>query len=174
MVGPQIETVDRMGTFLGTLRVPAKNFNLGQALLEAGLGKLHPSFDTDRVDRALAAAEAAARDARLKVLFGTLLFCLFLPPNLFCLSSLPLVSALLYLSHSFPLILSLALLSLPLSLPLVFSAPVSLWLFFSALLSLSYSNRREASSSIPLQSRLRFPFPTSPFPSPCAGMCRSE
>lgn len=66
----QVDTVDRGGTFLGTLRIPgASNFNLGLALLQAGLAKLHPSFDAGRVTggRELAGAEENARKERLKV-----------------------------------------------------------------------------------------------------------
>ncbi|KAK9813035.1 hypothetical protein WJX72_007851 [[Myrmecia] bisecta] len=67
----EVETMDRGGTFLGTLRLSAggKPLGLGAALLEAGLAKLHPNFDPDRVPggRELAAAEAKARNARLKV-----------------------------------------------------------------------------------------------------------
>lgn len=64
--------MDRGGTFLGQVRVPGgqgEAFNLGISLLEAGLAKLHPSFDAGRVSggRELASAEAQARDARLKV-----------------------------------------------------------------------------------------------------------
>ena len=73
----EVETVDRAGTFLGTLRwtpsgaagAASPQQNLGVALLKAGLAKLHPSFDPDRVPggRELAAAEASARAAQLKV-----------------------------------------------------------------------------------------------------------
>lgn len=68
----EVETMDRGGTFLGSLTVPGpggKPANMGVLLLRAGLAKLHPNFDPDRVPggRELAAAEAAARDARLKV-----------------------------------------------------------------------------------------------------------
>lgn len=42
---------------------------MGPDLLEAGLAKLHPSFDPDRVPggRELAAAQERAQSARLKV-----------------------------------------------------------------------------------------------------------
>ena len=67
----EIETMDRGGTFLGTLRIlgGGRPLNLGPALLEAGLAKLHPSFDPDRVQggRELSAAQDHARSARLKV-----------------------------------------------------------------------------------------------------------
>ncbi len=46
-----------------------KSVNLGLALLNNGLAKLHPSFDPSRVPGGgeLAAAEQRARDKRLKV-----------------------------------------------------------------------------------------------------------
>ena len=67
--------MDRGGTFLGVLRVPGApsgGLNLGMALLQAGLAKLHPSFDAGRVTggREMAGAEAQAREARLKVCAG--------------------------------------------------------------------------------------------------------
>ncbi len=67
----EIETMDRGGTFLGTLRIVGggRPLNLGPALLEAGLAKLHPSFDPDRIQggRELSAAQDHAQSARLKV-----------------------------------------------------------------------------------------------------------
>ena len=67
----EIETMDRGGTFLGTLRMlgGARPFNLGPALLEGGLAKLHPSFDPDRVQggRELSIAQDHAQSAHLKV-----------------------------------------------------------------------------------------------------------
>ena len=69
----EIETMDRGGTFLGTLRTCEGSkyvcFHMGPDLLEAGLAKLHPSFDPDRVPggRELAAAQERAQSARLKV-----------------------------------------------------------------------------------------------------------
>lgn len=67
----EIDTMDRGGNFLGTLTVPggSRPFNLGPALLEAGLAKLHPSFDPDRVQGGaeLAAAQERAQKAKLKV-----------------------------------------------------------------------------------------------------------
>ena len=67
----EIDTMDRGGNFLGTLTMPGSNrpFNLGPALLEAGLAKLHPSFDPDRVrgGAELAAAQAHAQTRKLKV-----------------------------------------------------------------------------------------------------------
>ncbi|KFM27295.1 Nuclease domain-containing protein 1 [Auxenochlorella protothecoides] len=62
----EVEGVDRIGTFLGTLHVPAGKLDLGAALLAAGLAKLHPSFDASRHPE-LAAAEEAARSKKLKV-----------------------------------------------------------------------------------------------------------
>ena len=64
--------MDRGGTFLGTLRVidaSGSKVDLGQALLSAGLAKLHSSFDPDRTPggRDLAAAQDKARAAKLKV-----------------------------------------------------------------------------------------------------------
>ena len=63
--------MDRGGNFLGTLTMPGGNrpFNLGPALLEAGLAKLHPSFDPDRVQGGaeLAAAQAHAQKRKVKV-----------------------------------------------------------------------------------------------------------
>ena len=68
----EIETMDRGGTFLGklTLNGPrGRTWDLGLSLLEAGLGKLHPSFDADRVagGRALQQAQEKAQSQRLKV-----------------------------------------------------------------------------------------------------------
>lgn len=65
----QVETVDRGGTFLGSLRtVGPKPANLGLALLEAGLAQLSERFDPDRTSggRELVAAQERARAARLK------------------------------------------------------------------------------------------------------------
>ena len=64
--------MDRGGTFLGklTLNGPrGSTWDLGLSLLEAGLGKLHPSFDADRVagGRALQQAQEKAQGERLKV-----------------------------------------------------------------------------------------------------------
>lgn len=65
--------VDRGGTFLGSLRVlgGARPVDLGMALLERGLAKLHPNFDPERDSNgvALVAAESAARDRKIKVRF---------------------------------------------------------------------------------------------------------
>ena len=64
--------MDRGGTFLGVLRVPGAGsggLNLGMALIEGGLARLHPSFDPARVSggREMANAEEQARNSRLKV-----------------------------------------------------------------------------------------------------------
>ena len=67
----QVETVDRGGSFLGTIITKGpKSVNLGLALLSNGLAKLHPSFEPSRVPggKDLAVAESRARDKRLKVL----------------------------------------------------------------------------------------------------------
>ena len=68
----EIETMDRGGTFLGKLTLSGprgSTWDLGLSLLEAGLGKLHPSFDADRVagGRALQQAQDKAQGERLKV-----------------------------------------------------------------------------------------------------------
>lgn len=66
----EVEGVDKGGTFLGTLRVPGqKGLNLGVALLESGLARLHPAFDSGRVvgGTALVAAQDRAKAARVKV-----------------------------------------------------------------------------------------------------------
>ena len=68
----QIETVDRGGSFLGTITTKgSKPLNLGLALLSNGLAKLHPSFDPSRISggRDLVAAEEKAKQKRLKVCF---------------------------------------------------------------------------------------------------------
>ncbi|KAG7669099.1 hypothetical protein Ndes2526B_g00826 [Nannochloris sp. 'desiccata'] len=66
----EVNSVDKSGTFLGSLRVPAasaspsghgKALNLGVALLENGLAKLHPSFEGDHE---LDAAQAKAQKHR--------------------------------------------------------------------------------------------------------------
>lgn len=68
---PQIDTVDKGGTFLGTLRraSPRGWVNVGIELLEAGFASLHPTFAADRAkdSAALVAAEAAAKSARKKI-----------------------------------------------------------------------------------------------------------
>ena len=64
--------MDRGGTFLGKLTLSGprvSTWDLGLSLLEAGLGKLHPSFDADRVagGRTLQQAQEKAQSERLKV-----------------------------------------------------------------------------------------------------------
>lgn len=63
----EVSSVDRAGNFQGTLRVG--KLNLGVALLEAGLAKLHPAFDPYSTPggRELEAAQSKARAAKLKV-----------------------------------------------------------------------------------------------------------
>eukprot|EP01018_Ginkgo_biloba_P017900 Gb_32409 [translate_table: standard] len=63
----EVETVDRTGTYLGSLW--ESKTNMAVALLEAGLAKLHPSFTADRIfdGHLLAQAEQNARKQRLKV-----------------------------------------------------------------------------------------------------------
>lgn len=66
----QVETTDRGGSFLGVVVTKGtKPVNLGLALLSNGLARLHPSFEPSRISGAkdLMAAEARARDKRLKV-----------------------------------------------------------------------------------------------------------
>ena len=64
--------MDKGGSFLGTVRVlgGSRPFNLGPALLESGLAKLHPNFDT-RVagGQELVAAQELAQSSQLKVGF---------------------------------------------------------------------------------------------------------
>ena len=66
--------MDKGGTFLGTVRVlgGSRPFNLGPALLESGLAKLHPNFDT-RVagGQELLAEQELAQSSQLKVGFCT-------------------------------------------------------------------------------------------------------
>lgn len=65
-----VDTIDKSGTFLGVLRIPGqRNMNLGVALLENGLAKLHPSFEPSRVPggKELADAQEKARKTKLKV-----------------------------------------------------------------------------------------------------------
>lgn len=63
----EVETVDRTGTFLGSLW-EAKT-NMAVTLLEAGLAKLQTSFGSDRIPDAhlLAQAEQSAKKQKLKV-----------------------------------------------------------------------------------------------------------
>ncbi|XP_009775764.1 ribonuclease TUDOR 1 [Nicotiana sylvestris] len=63
----EVETVDRTGTFLGTLW--ESRSNVAVTLLEAGLARLQTSFGTDRIQDAhlLMQAEQAAKRQKLKV-----------------------------------------------------------------------------------------------------------
>lgn len=63
----EVETVDKTGTFIGSLW--CKQQNAGVALLDAGLAKLHPTFSPERTADGpqLIAAEQRAKAARLKV-----------------------------------------------------------------------------------------------------------
>lgn len=66
----EIETVDKTGTFLGSLWEGKENVSV--ALLEAGLAKLHPSFSTDRTveGHLLLRAQESAKSKNLKVWEG--------------------------------------------------------------------------------------------------------
>lgn len=63
----EVETVDRTGTFLGSLWESRSNVAL--ILLEAGLARLQTSFGTDRIPdiHLLAQAEQSAKKQKLKV-----------------------------------------------------------------------------------------------------------
>lgn len=63
----EVETVDRTGTFLGSLW--ESKSNVAATLLEAGLAKLQTAFGTDRVADAhlLARAEQSAKRQKLKI-----------------------------------------------------------------------------------------------------------
>ncbi|KAG5537335.1 hypothetical protein RHGRI_024699 [Rhododendron griersonianum] len=63
----EVETVDRTGTFLGSLW--ESRTNMAVTLLEAGLAKLQTSFGTDRIQDAhlLAQAEQSAKRQKLKI-----------------------------------------------------------------------------------------------------------
>ncbi|MEW5304675.1 MAG: hypothetical protein WDW36_007269 [Sanguina aurantia] len=65
-----VETVDRGGTFLGSVVIPGpRPVSLSLALLRAGLGRIQPNMDPARLENgaALAEAQAAAQAARLKI-----------------------------------------------------------------------------------------------------------
>jgi len=66
----EVEAVDKNGTFLGTVHVPpsghGKPVNLSVALLEAGLGKLHPSYDGRSVVE-LSGAQKKAQRSKLRL-----------------------------------------------------------------------------------------------------------
>jgi staphylococcal nuclease domain-containing protein 1 len=63
----EVETVDKTGTFLGSLWEGKANVSV--ALLEAGLAKLHPHFSPDRTTEGhfLVQAEEKAKKQQLKV-----------------------------------------------------------------------------------------------------------
>lgn len=63
----EVETVDRTGTFLGSLW--ESKHNMAITLLEAGLAKLQTSFGSDRIPDAhlLEQAEQSAKKQKLKV-----------------------------------------------------------------------------------------------------------
>lgn len=66
----EVESVDKGGTFLGTITlIGPKPINLGLALLRQGLARLQPFFHADRVrgGAELEAAQQAAKEARLKI-----------------------------------------------------------------------------------------------------------
>lgn len=67
LVQIEVETVDRTGTFLGSLW--ESKHNVAITLLEAGLAKLQTSFGSDRIPDAhlLERAEQSAKNQKLKV-----------------------------------------------------------------------------------------------------------
>lgn len=67
--------MNKGGTFLGRVTVPGtRPFDLGLGLVEAGLAKLHPFFDTSTpIGRQLEAAQKAAQSNKLKVCMTNLL-----------------------------------------------------------------------------------------------------
>lgn len=69
-----METVDRTGTFLGSLW--ESKSNVAVILLEAGLAKLQTSFGADRIPDAhlLARAEESAKKQKLKARSISLVF----------------------------------------------------------------------------------------------------
>mmetsp|Transcript_31827 Transcript_31827/g.38496 ORF Transcript_31827/g.38496 Transcript_31827/m.38496 type:complete len:905 (-) Transcript_31827:461-3175(-) len=64
-----IETCDKTGTFLGSLRYGSPRVSLATSLLEAGLGSIHPMFNPGRARDGdeMIAAEEAAKAAKLKI-----------------------------------------------------------------------------------------------------------
>lgn len=73
----EVETVDRTGTFLGSLW--ESRTNMAVALLEAGLARLQTSFGTDRIPDAhlLVQAEQSAKRQKLKASCKEYLFLEF-------------------------------------------------------------------------------------------------
>lgn len=65
----EVETVDKTGTFLGSVWEGKEN--VSASLLEAGLAKLHPMFSTDRTTEGhlLVQAQERAKKQNLKVTF---------------------------------------------------------------------------------------------------------
>jgi len=63
----EVETVDRTGTFLGSMW--ESRTNVATVLLEAGLAKMQTSFGADRIAEAhlLEQAERSAKNQKLKV-----------------------------------------------------------------------------------------------------------
>lgn len=63
----EVETVDRTGTFLGSLW--ESRTNMAVTLLESGMAKLQTSFGSDRIPDAhlLEQAERSAKSQKLKV-----------------------------------------------------------------------------------------------------------
>ena len=72
----EVETVDRTGTFLGSLW--ESRINVAATLLEAGLAKLQTSFGTDRIPdfHLLQQAEQSAKRQKLKVRMSHMVFTL--------------------------------------------------------------------------------------------------
>lgn len=81
----EVETVDRTGTFLGSLW--ESKTNMAVILLEAGLAKLQTSFGIDRIPdaRLLEQAEQSAKKKKLKVSWAYVIFCSFYLCLSFCL-----------------------------------------------------------------------------------------
>jgi len=67
----QVETVDKIGTFLGVLNFPSGNgkIDLGAALLEAGLARLHNLMSVSQLPNSkdLMEAEARAKENKLRI-----------------------------------------------------------------------------------------------------------
>jgi len=72
----EVETVDKTGTFLGSLW--ESRINVASTLLEAGLAKLQTSFGTDRIPdfHLLQQAEQSAKRQNLKVRMSPIVFSL--------------------------------------------------------------------------------------------------